>query len=60
MVEVAQEKTSMKRIIIDARESGTSTGRYIDNLVKNLSGLNPDFEIIPLASSLATCANLKN
>jgi glycosyltransferase involved in cell wall biosynthesis len=49
MVETTEEKTCMKRIIIDARESGTSTGRYIDNLVKNLSGLNPDFEIILLA-----------
>lgn len=44
------------RIVIDARESGTSTGRYIDKLVENLHRLKPslpagrpEFEIILLA-----------
>lgn len=32
------------RVVIDARESGTSTGRYIDRLVEYLSKLHPDFE----------------
>jgi glycosyltransferase involved in cell wall biosynthesis len=49
LAEVNEEITGMKRIVIDARESGTSTGRYIDNLVKNLATLGPDFEIILLA-----------
>jgi len=39
----------MNRLVIDARESGTSTGRYIDNLIKYLSKLNPEFEIVLLA-----------
>ena len=38
----------MKRIIIDARESGTSTGRYIDKLVEYLYRLNPTHEILIL------------
>lgn len=35
-------------IAIDARESGTSTGRYVDKLVENIAKLNPehDFNII--------------
>jgi glycosyltransferase involved in cell wall biosynthesis len=37
------------RIVIDARESGTSTGRYIDRLVENLHKLNPNYKIILLA-----------
>ncbi|HCM52276.1 TPA: glycosyl transferase family 1 [Candidatus Saccharibacteria bacterium] len=37
------------RIAIDARESGSSTGRYIDRLVENLHRLKPEFEIVILA-----------
>ena len=36
----------MPRLIIEARESGTSTGRHIDKLIENLHALKPDFEII--------------
>lgn len=35
----------MSRIVIDARESGTSTGRYVDKLIEKLHGLNPPHEI---------------
>lgn len=38
----------MSRIVIDARESGTSTGRYVDKLVENLNLLQPKFEVIAL------------
>lgn len=41
----------MKRIVIDARESGTSTGRYVDKLVEYLAKLKPDFEVIVLTKS---------
>ncbi len=37
-----------KRIVIDARESGTSTGRYIDELVKNLHVLRPSYRVFVL------------
>jgi glycosyltransferase involved in cell wall biosynthesis len=40
---------SLKKIVIDARESGTSTGRYIDKLIEYLYKLGPPFEIILLA-----------
>jgi glycosyltransferase involved in cell wall biosynthesis len=36
------------RIVIDARESGTSTGRYIDKLVEYLHQLKPAHKIIVL------------
>lgn len=39
------------KIAIDARESGTSTGRYVDKLIANISKLNPEHEIIILAKS---------
>lgn len=39
----------MARIVIDARESGTSTGRYIDKLVEYLAGLKPAHDIVVLA-----------
>jgi glycosyltransferase involved in cell wall biosynthesis len=39
----------MKKLVIDARESGTSTGRYIDKLVEYLHYLKPGFEITLLA-----------
>lgn len=38
----------MKRIVIDARISGTSTGRYIDKLVEYLHKLPLDYEIVVL------------
>ncbi|HUD06054.1 MAG TPA: glycosyltransferase family 1 protein [Candidatus Saccharimonadales bacterium] len=38
----------MKKIIIEARESGTSTGRYLDKLIEYLHSLNPEYEIIIL------------
>ena len=39
------------KIIIDVRESGTSTGRYGDNLIKYLHELKPDHEIVLLAKA---------
>lgn len=39
------------RIVIDARESGTSTGRYVDKLIENLHQLKPKHEIIILAKT---------
>jgi len=39
------------RLVIDARESGTSTGRYVDKLVENLAKLNPKFEVVVLTKS---------
>ena len=36
------------KIVIDARESGASTGRYVDKLIENLAKLKPEFEIIVL------------
>jgi glycosyltransferase involved in cell wall biosynthesis len=38
----------MKRIIVDARESGTSTGRYLDKLVEYMHKLQPAYEVILL------------
>lgn len=40
--------TEPKKIVIDARESGTSTGRYIDKLIEHLHELKPRHEIIVL------------
>jgi len=31
---------SMSKIVIDARESGTSTGRYIDKLIENIAKID--------------------
>ena len=39
------------KIVIDARESGTSTGRYVDKLVENLAKLKPQHEITLLAKT---------
>jgi len=39
------------RVVIDARESGTSTGRYVDKLIEYLHKLKPEYEIIVLAKS---------
>ncbi|HET7529292.1 MAG TPA: glycosyltransferase family 1 protein [Candidatus Saccharimonadales bacterium] len=41
----------MSRIVIDARESGTTTGRYVDKLIEHLHTLKPQHEIIILAKS---------
>src|SRR3989344_5872177 len=41
----------MERIVIDARESGTSTGRYIDKLIEYLHKLEPEYEIIVLTKT---------
>jgi glycosyltransferase involved in cell wall biosynthesis len=35
----------MKKLVIDARESGTSTGRYIDKLIENLAMLDTGLKI---------------
>lgn len=39
----------MKRIVIDARESGSTTGRYVDKLIEYLHKLGPGYEIVLLA-----------
>ena len=39
----------MSKIVIDARESGTSTGRYTDKMIEYLHQLKPKHEIILLA-----------
>ena len=36
------------RVVIDARESGTSTGRYVDKLVENLHDLKTDIDFVIL------------
>lgn len=41
----------MARVVIDARESGTSTGRYVDRLIEHLAKLQPEHEIIVLTKS---------
>jgi glycosyltransferase involved in cell wall biosynthesis len=51
MVEITEEEDRMKKIVIDARESGTTTGRYIDNLVKYLHKLRSQYEITVLTKS---------
>jgi len=38
----------MAKIVIEARESGTSTGRYIDKLIEHLHNLKPAHEIVIL------------
>lgn len=50
MVETHQE-ARMSHIVIDARESGASTGRYVDKLIENLHKLEPEYEITLLAKS---------
>lgn len=41
----------MKHIVIDARESGTSTGRYVDKLIEYLAILKPQHQITLLAKA---------
>lgn len=42
---------SLKHILIDARESGTSTGRYIDKLIEYMHAKNPGYKITVLTHS---------
>jgi glycosyltransferase involved in cell wall biosynthesis len=39
------------KIAIDARESGTSTGRYVDKLIEYLHKLEPEFDIVVLTKA---------
>lgn len=39
------------RLVIDARESGTTTGRYVDKLIEYLAKSKPDFEVFVLAKT---------
>ncbi len=39
------------KIVIDARESGTSTGRYVDKLIEHLHMLRPEHSIIILTKA---------
>lgn len=39
----------MSRIVIDVRQSGTSTGRYHDKLIQNLHAVSSEHEIVLLA-----------
>lgn len=39
----------MKHIVIDARESGTSTGRYVDKLIEHMARMKPTYRISVLA-----------
>jgi glycosyltransferase involved in cell wall biosynthesis len=41
----------MESIIIDARESGTSTGRYVDKLIEHLHKLKPEFNMTILTKT---------
>lgn len=41
----------MSKIVIDARESGTSTGRYVDKLIEYLHQLQPEHEVVLLAKA---------
>ncbi|HUB93395.1 MAG TPA: glycosyltransferase family 1 protein [Verrucomicrobiae bacterium] len=41
----------MSKIVIDARESGTSTGRYTDKMIEHMHQLKPPYEIVLLAKS---------
>jgi glycosyltransferase involved in cell wall biosynthesis len=47
----AARQAGVKKLVIDARESGTSTGRYIDKLVEYLAKLKPAFEVTVFAKS---------
>jgi glycosyltransferase involved in cell wall biosynthesis len=38
------------KIVIDARQSGTSTGRYIDKLIEYLQQLKPNYKIVILTT----------
>ena len=38
----------MKKIVIDARESGTTSGRYVDKLLEYLGKAKPKYQIVVL------------
>lgn len=46
MSKFKKEVFEPKKIVIDARESGTSTGRYIDKLIEHLHKLKPRHNIV--------------
>jgi glycosyltransferase involved in cell wall biosynthesis len=48
VVEVKDEN-AVSKIVIDARESGTSTGRYTDKMIEHMHTLKPRHEIVLLA-----------
>jgi glycosyltransferase involved in cell wall biosynthesis len=50
-VEIIRKEFNMKKIVIDVRESGTSTGRYMDKLVENLHSFNISYNVTLLAKS---------
>jgi glycosyltransferase involved in cell wall biosynthesis len=41
----------MSKVVIDARESGTSSGRYVDKLIEHLHTLKPSHEIVLLTKT---------
>lgn len=41
----------MKKIVIDARKSGTGTGRYVDKLIEYLAKSKPDFDYTVLTKA---------
>jgi len=41
----------MKKLVIDARESGTSTGRYVDKLIEHLYELKSPYRVTVLTTS---------
>lgn len=41
----------MKKIVIDTRESGTTTGRYMDKLAEYLHKLEPEHEVVILTKT---------
>ena len=41
----------MSKIVIDARESGTSSGRYVDKLIEHMHMLKPQHEIVLLTKA---------
>jgi glycosyltransferase involved in cell wall biosynthesis len=51
MVENGKKGSDMKKIVIDARESGTSTGRYVDKLLENLAELSVPYEVMVLTKN---------
>jgi glycosyltransferase involved in cell wall biosynthesis len=54
MVEIIWKEKRVSKIVIDARESGTSTGRYIDKLIQHLHGLSPVHSVIVLTKAERT------
>ncbi len=41
----------MSLIVIDARESGTTTGRYVDKLIEYIAKIDPDYDINLIAKA---------